>query len=101
MSILNTLAVAAGGLLLMAFKTAGDGPLQSNPGQEESETRKSERVFIGYVYQQPKKINFGLYTHLCHAFVVADGDGKIRPSKTCPIQQLVTDYLEHEKARRS
>jgi chitinase len=48
-------------------------------------------VFIGYVFRQPQKINFGLYTHLCHAFVTADEDGKIRPSKTCPNEQLVAD----------
>src|SRR5262249_5037556 len=37
------------------------------------------------------KINFGLYTHLCHAFIVADGDGKIRTNKSCPSAQLVAD----------
>src|SRR5262249_29736013 len=29
--------------------------------------------------------------HLCHAFVVADADGKIRPSQPCPNRQLVAD----------
>jgi chitinase len=48
-------------------------------------------VFVGYVYRQPAKINFGLYTHLCHAFVVADEDGTIRPSRSCPSKQLVAD----------
>ena len=48
-------------------------------------------VFIGYVFRQPQKINFGMYTHLCHAFVVADEEGKIRPSKICPSAQLVAD----------
>ncbi|HKD36239.1 MAG TPA: glycoside hydrolase family 18 protein [Pirellulales bacterium] len=49
------------------------------------------KVFVGYVYQQPQKINFSLYTHLCHAFLDADEDGKIRPSKSCPSRQLVVD----------
>jgi chitinase len=49
------------------------------------------KVFVGYVYQQPQKINYSLYTHLCHAFVVADEDGKIRPGRSCPSQQLVAD----------
>jgi chitinase len=48
-------------------------------------------VFIGYVFRQPQKINFSLYTHLCHAFIVADENGKLRPSKTCPSEQLVID----------
>ena len=48
-------------------------------------------MFVGYVYRQPKKINFNLYTHLCHAFLVADEDGMIRPSQGCPSRQLVAD----------
>lgn len=58
------------------------------PGTQAKEPAK---VFVGYVYRQPQKINFGFYTHLCHAFVVADEDGKIRPSKTCPSRLLVHD----------
>ena len=57
----------------------------------ETKTEEPDKVFVGYVYQQPQKINFHLYTHLCHAFVVADEDGKIRPSRACPNRQLVTD----------
>ena len=34
------------------------------------------KAFVGYVYQRPQKINYSLYTHLCHAFVVADEDGE-------------------------
>jgi chitinase len=49
----------------------------------------SNKVFVGYVYRRPQKVNFGLYTHLCHAFVVADRDGKIRPSQSCPSRDLV------------
>src|SRR5271163_2900301 len=56
-----------------------------------TQTKEPDKVFVGYVYRQPQKINFPLYTHLCHAFVVADEDGKIRPSKACPSRQLVAD----------
>src|SRR4051794_8664153 len=49
------------------------------------------KVFVGYVYRQPAKINFKLYTHLCHAFVTADADGTIRPNKSCPNRKLVED----------
>jgi chitinase len=56
-----------------------------------TQTREPDKVFVGYVYRQPKKINFHLYTHLCHAFVVADEDGKIRQSKSCPSRPLVAD----------
>jgi chitinase len=63
------------------------------PRLPETQTKEKEpdSVFVGYVYRQPKKINYQLYTHLCHAFVVADETGKIRPSKTCPSRQLVAD----------
>ena len=49
------------------------------------------KVFVGYVYRRPEKINFGLYTHLCHAFVVADEAGVIRPNRSCPSKELVAD----------
>ncbi len=53
--------------------------------------RDTSKVFVGYVYGQPRKINFGLYTHLNHAFVTADEEGKIRPNKSCPSGKLVAD----------
>ncbi len=68
---------------LMGFTT--------NLALTSAQDKEPDKVFVGYVYQQPKKINFKLYTHLCHAFVVADEDGKIRPSKGCPSRQLVAD----------
>jgi chitinase len=49
----------------------------------------SSKVFVGYVYRRPQKINFSLYTHLCHAFLVADEDGKIRENRSCPSRELV------------
>jgi chitinase len=48
-------------------------------------------VFVGYMYRRPEKINFKLYTHLCHAFVVADENGVIRPNQSCPSRELVAD----------
>lgn len=32
---------------------------------------------LGYVHGSPDKINFEVYTHLCHAFVVAEKDGSL------------------------
>jgi GH18 family chitinase len=58
----------------------------AQPGAKEPDS-----VFVGYLYRQPKTIDFALYTHLCHAFVVADETGKLRPSNTCPSRQLVGD----------
>jgi chitinase len=72
--------------LLLGFSLYGS----AQPDKQAKEN-KPEKVFVGYVFRQPKKINFHLYTHLCHAFVVADADGKIRPNNACPNRQLVTD----------
>ncbi len=50
-----------------------------------------ENVCVGYLYQRPRVINFGIYTHLCHAFVTADENGKILPTRNCPNKDLVAD----------
>ncbi len=42
------------------------------------------KVFVGYVFGRPREINFRLYTHLCHAFLVADGEGVIRKTGDVP-----------------
>ena len=44
--------------------------------------KATDKVFVGYVFGQPRNINLRLYTHLCHAFLVADGDGNIGKSRT-------------------
>lgn len=74
-------------MILLTSISADSIALPDTPNKEG----KPEKVFVGYVFRQPKKINFHLYTHLCHAFVVADADGKIRPSKACPNRSLVAD----------
>ncbi len=50
-----------------------------------------DRVFVGYVFGPPRNINFRLYTHLCHAFLVADGDGKIKTTGTVPSRELTVE----------
>ena len=40
--------------------------------------KTTDKVFVGYLYGAPTNIHFGLYTHLCHAFLVADGEGRIQ-----------------------
>ena len=48
----------------------------------------TEKVFVGYVFRRPEKINCDLYTHLCHAFLVADEEGKILPRRSVPSREL-------------
>jgi chitinase len=55
------------------------------------EERPQDKVFVGYVYQQRRNLKYGLYTHLCHAFLVADGDGTIRRSAEVPSRELTAE----------
>jgi hypothetical protein len=61
-------------------------------GTEDDDTGK---VFVGYVFRRPEKINFDLYTHLCHAFLVADEEGNVLPKRSVPSRELT------DQARRA
>ncbi len=61
------------------------GPACAAPGDNSS-----EKVFVGYLFGQPRDINFRLYTHLCHAFLVADADGSLRASRSVPNRDLTS-----------
>jgi len=50
--------------------------------------KAADKVFVGYLYQRPRKINFRLYTHLCHAFLVADEMGHIQQNRSVPSRDL-------------
>lgn len=58
------------------------------------ETNKSDKVFVGYVYRPPAKINFKLYTHLCHAFVTTDEYGVVRTNRNVPSRELTAQAHE-------
>ena len=70
-SSLFLLAILAG---LTTSRTSFGGP----------EQKPKDKVFVGYLFGQPRDIHFPLYTHICHAFLVADGEGKVQPSRTVP-----------------
>jgi len=76
------------GMTLAVVLLAGFG---SRPPRAETKDSDTGKVLVGYVYRRPEKINFRLYTHLCHAFVVADEDGQLRQNRTCPSRELVAD----------
>jgi len=52
------------------------------------EEREKEKVFVGYLFGPTREINFRLYTHLCHAFLVSDGDGNVQPRRNVPSREL-------------
>ena len=62
----------------LQFRSRSAGP-ENNP---------KDKVFVGYLFGQPRDIHFSLYTHICHAFLVADGEGKVQPSRTVPSHEL-------------
>jgi chitinase len=66
--------------LALWFRTAGGGL-----------AAEKDRVFVGYLYGPAPKLNYTLYTHLCHAFLVADEDGTPRSSRNVPSRTLTTE----------
>jgi len=50
-----------------------------------------ERLFLGYLSGHPDNINYALFTHICHAFVVADEDGRIVARASVPSHKLTTE----------
>ena len=72
-----SLAILAG---LTASRTSFGGP----------EQKPKDKVFVGYLFGQPRDIHFPLYTHICHAFLVADGEGKVQPGRNVPSQELTS-----------
>jgi chitinase len=61
----------------------GNSPVLAAPGSKET-----DKVFVGYLFGQPTNIDFRLYTHLCHAFLTADGEGRIQKRGSVPSRQL-------------
>jgi chitinase len=51
----------------------------------------ASKVFVGYVFGRPRDINFRLYTHLCHAFLVADERGEVRRNRNVPSRELTAE----------
>jgi len=60
----------------------------SSPSLAAPAEREKDKVFVGYVFGQTRDINFRLYTHLCHAFLVADGEGKVEQRGNVPSREL-------------
>lgn len=52
---------------------------------------QNEKVLLGYAYGVPADINYKLYTHLCHAFVVAEKNGDLIPNKDVPNREFASE----------
>ena len=61
----------------------GQSSAQAAPGDTSG-----DKVFVGYLFGPTSNVDFRLYTHICHAFLVADGDGNIQRSRNVPSREL-------------
>ena len=61
------------------------------PAQDKAEAPTRDKVFVGYVFGSTRGIDFTLYTHLCHAFLVADAEGNVQKRGNVPDPKLVED----------
>jgi chitinase len=64
-------------------------------GHAAPATKTHENVFVGYLYGPSREINYRLYTHLCHAFLVADEKGVIRTPSGLQGKALTTEAHKH------
>jgi chitinase len=67
------------------------GLVGSGRSDAAPDDKGTDKVFVGYLYGQPRNINFRLYTHLCHAFLVADGEGNVEKARNVPSREIVDD----------
>jgi chitinase len=74
--------------VLVLAATVLVGFFASGPSFAGAPEKEPDKVFVGYLFGQPRNINFGLYTHLCHAFLVADGEGKVQTSRNVPSREI-------------
>ncbi len=56
-----------------------------------SRAGEKDRVFVGYLFGPSPKLNYKLYTHLCHAFLTADEDGNLRTGRNVPSKTVTGD----------
>ncbi len=76
--------------LIVAVFFLVSGPIsasaQADPGEKDP-----SKVFVGYVSGASRGVDFKLYTHLAHAFVTVDADGKIRANPNVPSLDLTAE----------
>jgi chitinase len=71
---------------VLAGVSAVNARVLAAPGEKDT-----DKVFVGYLFGQTRNIDFRLYTHICHAFLVADGEGHIQKRWSVPSRQVTDD----------
>jgi chitinase len=69
--------------IVLSTHVSGQRSACAAPGENAT-----DKVFVGYLFGQPRQIDFRLYTHLCHAFLVADGEGRVQKRGSVPSREL-------------
>jgi chitinase len=72
--------------VVLAVMCPMNGTAPADPG-----ANATDKVFVGYLFGQTRNIDFRLYTHLCHAFLTADGEGRVQKRGSVPSRQLTDD----------
>ncbi len=74
--------------ILIAVSLTAIAALGLSRSNAEEEDRDQGKVFVGYLFGQNRDIDFHLYTHLCHAFLVADENGQVQTRRNVPSREL-------------
>jgi chitinase len=74
---------ASGCALLVAFLVSPGGQVFADP-----RASAKDKVFVGYLFGEARDIHFRLYTHIFHAFLVADEAGHIQQRRGVPSREL-------------
>lgn len=80
-------AILLAGLMVMG-QAAG-------PTAAALDDKEPARVFVGYLFGPPRDIDYRLYTHLFHAFITADGDGRINKGRNVPSREVTAEAHKH------
>jgi len=78
--------------IFSSFTLAKDSAVKDRSAQADTaQAGTGQPFFLGYLSGHPDKINYKLFTHICHAFVVADEDGRIVARESVPSRKLTTE----------
>ena len=76
---------------LVSFASSRGLSNEPAPQDASSHDVAGKRFFLGYLSGGPDRVNYALFTHICHAFVVADEEGRIVARTSVPSRKLTTE----------
>jgi GH18 family chitinase len=82
--------VAEIGLQKSEQRSHVEGLARVKASSAKNNSAGEQKVFVGYLFRKPAKIDFKLYTHICHAFLTADENGNINTNQFVPSREITT-----------